>query len=291
MRAPARVGAERPQHRRELAQMRERARAGDLVARDAEVDVEQVLPRPAGDRPRFELGQVDAAQREDAQRLEERPGLVRQRKHDRRLVGDDVVERGAADQEKARDVVVEVLHRGGERHEAEHVARARRRDRGGVLQAGVGDHLRAAGRVVGRDDLDVGQRAQEPLALREPLRMRVHPAQAGERGAAKRQQVVHDRQLHLGDDRQLVREQQVVVAMDAAADGVLERQAAVRDRAGLDGVEDLLEAPAGHQLRVVVDAPGGRLAEGAGLTLIRDSHRCLAITAPDDIEVKLIIFT
>ena len=67
------------------------------------------------------------------------------------------------------------------------------------------------------------ERAQKPLALRQRLRMRVDPPQAVERRAGQRQQVVHDRQLHLADDRQLVRQQQVVVAVDAAADRVLDR--------------------------------------------------------------------
>src|SRR5438874_388186 len=52
VRLPAWIGAERPQHRRELAEVRERARARDFVARDAEVDVEQVFPRPSRNRPR-----------------------------------------------------------------------------------------------------------------------------------------------------------------------------------------------------------------------------------------------
>ena len=54
-------------------------------APDREVEVEQVFPGAAG-RPRFELGEVDAAQREDAEGLEQRPGLVGQREDHRRLV-------------------------------------------------------------------------------------------------------------------------------------------------------------------------------------------------------------
>ena len=65
-------------------------RARHLVARGGQVDVEQVFPLAAGNRPRFELRQIDAAQREHAQRLEQRARLVRQREDDRRLVGDGV---------------------------------------------------------------------------------------------------------------------------------------------------------------------------------------------------------
>jgi hypothetical protein len=42
---------------------------------------------------------------------------------------------------------------------------------------------------------------------------------------------VVDAQLDLADDRQLVLDEQVVVAVDAAADGVLHRQDAVRGAA------------------------------------------------------------
>ena len=73
-----------------------------------------------------------------------------------------------------------------------------------------------------------------------------------ERGAWQRQQMMHDRHLDLADDRQLVLEQQIEVAVDAAADRVLDRQHAVGDPVGFDGVEDILEALAGNQLRVGV---------------------------------------
>ena len=115
------------------------------------------------------------------------------------------------------------------------------------VSSAVGHHLGAAGGVVGGDDLDVGQRPQEPLALRQPLRVRVDAPQPVERRAGQRQQLVHDRQLDLADDRQLVLEEQVVVAVDAAADRVLDRQHAVgRPCRPATRVEHLFEAPARH---------------------------------------------
>ena len=92
---------------------------------------------------------------------------------------------------------------GGQRHvrpntspaRAEAIAR-------GVLEPAVRHHLRAAGGVVGGDDLDARQRAQKALALRQRLRVRIDAAQAVERRARQRQQVVDDRQLDLADDRQ-----------------------------------------------------------------------------------------
>ena len=84
--------------------------------------------------------------------------------------------------------------------------------------------------------------------------------------------MVDHRKFHLRDNRQVVREEQVVIAMDAAADRVLNRQDAVGAGGGDDGVEDLFEAPARRELRVGIDASGRSLAEGARLALIRYLH-------------------
>ena len=160
-------------------------------------------PRAARDRPRFELRQVDVAQREHAQRLEQRARLVGQREHDRRLVGARVRQRLPADDEEARDVVVEVLDRRRPATIRPKTSPARAE---AIAAASVEParrhHLGAAGGVVGRDDLDAGQRPQKPLALRQRLRVRVDAPQPVQRRAGQRQQVVDDRQLDLADDRQ-----------------------------------------------------------------------------------------
>jgi hypothetical protein len=108
--------------------------------------------------------------------------------------------------------------------------------------------------------------------------MRIHPAQTVERRARQRQQVMHDRQLDFGDDGQVVREQQVVVTMDAAADRVFDRYDAVSGRVGIDGLEHLFEGAARDQLRVRIDPSRGSLAEGARLALVCDFHRSSSIT-------------
>src|SRR6185503_8820549 len=72
---------------RKLAKLGQRARERKVVAPRFDVDVEQIFPRPAADRPAFQLAQVDVAQREDAERLEERSRRTGQREDDRRLVG------------------------------------------------------------------------------------------------------------------------------------------------------------------------------------------------------------
>ena len=94
------------------ASARAHARSSRAAARSS---VEQVFPLAVRNRPRFELRQVDAAQREHAERLEQRARLVGQREHDRRLVGRGARQRPPADDEEARGVVLVILNRRLER--------------------------------------------------------------------------------------------------------------------------------------------------------------------------------
>src|SRR5258707_15734617 len=101
--------------------MRQGPRAGELVTRRSQVHIEKVFPRTTGNRPRFQLGQRHVPQRERTERLEEGAWLVRQREDDRGLVRDRVVKRPTTDDEEARDVVIEVLNRRGERRQPEYL--------------------------------------------------------------------------------------------------------------------------------------------------------------------------
>src|SRR4029079_9317625 len=139
--APARIRSERAQRSPELRQVQDSARAGEIVARGGDVGVEAVLPGAPRHGPRFELGEIDPAQREDAQGLEQRAGLAAEREDHARLVGRAERHAGAADREEPGDVVVEVLDARAQRLEAEQRARARRRNRGGVAARLVAHHL------------------------------------------------------------------------------------------------------------------------------------------------------
>ena len=92
--------------------------------------------------------------------------------------------------------------------------------------------------------------------------------------------MMHHRELDLGDDRQLVLQQQVVVAMDAAANRVLDRQHAVRRRTGVDGGEDFLEAMARNEVRLQVHPSGRCFAERPRLALICDLHNVSPASPP-----------
>ena len=66
--------------------------------------------------------------------------------------------------------------------------------------------------------------------------------------------------------------QQVVVAMDAAADRVLDRQDPVRRPSRRHGGEHVVERLAGDEVGVVAEAERRGLAVGARLSLEGDAH-------------------
>ena len=158
-----------------------------------------------------------------------------------------------------------------------------------VAQPLLANQLRAAGGVVDGRELDAGQPLQPSLALRQRLRMRVDDADVRERDARQRQETVIHLELHFPDDRQLVLDQQVVIAVDAPADGILHRHNAAGGAAPGDGAEHVLEAPARNRVGVRVECERRRLAVGAGLALVGDAHG-LTVTRRT-IFVKQIVFT
>ena len=246
------------------------SRASEIVAARVDFDVEEILPGTAAHRTAFELGQVDVAQGEDAQRLEERARRARQREHDRRLVG--VGRRNAADDREARDVVFEILNGFLQYLEAEDLCGALRGESRRAFQLLLGHQLGAARRVV--HGFDGGAESlQIPFTLRERLRMRVDDLDVGDARAGQRLQAMHDVELDLAGDPELVIEQQIVVAVDGAADRVLERHDAVRRPFLDDRFEDVVEGLAGQRLDIgAAEMKRRRFAVGPRFSLIRDSH-------------------
>ena len=83
---------------------------------------------------------------------------------------------------------------------------------------------------------------------------------------------MHDGQLHLAHDRNRIRDQQVIVPMDAAADRILDRQDAEPGCRVVHRGKHLFERLAGKQLCVRRHAARRGLAEGPRFSLIGDSH-------------------
>ncbi|RWW61459.1 hypothetical protein BHE74_00031467, partial [Ensete ventricosum] len=155
-----------------------------------------------------------------------------------------------------------------------------RRDCRRVPQAFAGHVLRGAGRVVEGLAGDVEAEASESeLALGQRLRVAHHPGEVLLAHARERQQAVVHRELHLPHDVEPAPEKQVVVAVDAAAQGVLDwEHRAVRDPQ-LHRLERHLELVARDRLAVGVRLPGRRLTVRARHALVRHAeprpvHRC-----------------
>jgi hypothetical protein len=103
--------------------------------------------------------------------------------------------------------------------------------------------------------------------------MRVDDLDVRNLRSRQRLQAVDDIELHFAGDHQFVLEQEVVVAMNGAADRIFERHDAVRCALLDDRFEDVVERLARHRLdlRATVEQRSG-FAVGARLSLIRESH-------------------
>ena len=145
------------------------------------------------------------------------------------------------------------------------------------------DELCAARRVVGGIHTDTRQFAEEPLALRERLRVRIDARDLLDRRARQGEQMVLDRQFHLSDDRKVVLDQQVVIPVDAAADRVLDGQDPVRRPGGRNRLEHLVERLAREHVGVVAVTERRGLAVGPGLPLVGDAH------SPATLQQRLLI--
>ena len=102
--------------------------------------------------------------------------------------------------------------------------------------------------------------------------MRVDSREVLDTRAGMGHQVVHHGQVDLRHDRQLVLEQQVVVATNGAGNCVLDRHNPVRRLVALDRGKHLFEASARHRLGRRLEAQPGCFTVGARRTLIRNTH-------------------
>src|ERR1041384_6051258 len=75
-RITSRIAAEHADALDHLAEVRQRAFDARLVLVAGQIEVKRILPRAAFDGPRFDLGQINVAQRKDCQRAKQRTRLV-----------------------------------------------------------------------------------------------------------------------------------------------------------------------------------------------------------------------
>ena len=155
------------------------------------------------------------------------------------------------------------------------LARGRRPGQRGLGRVAGARHLgHGAGGVVERHLLPLRKAGQELSALGEPLRVRVHPADAGGGGPRHADQAPHDAGRNLAYDADVGKlQQQVVVLVDRTGERVLDRQQPVIHRTVQYLAEHVPELPARHRLRVGEVAVDGVLAVGAAFALKCHRHR------------------
>ena len=113
--------------------------------------------------------------------------------------------------------------------------------------------------------------------LADALSEEGYTAETADSGARawERLQAMHDVEFHFAGDHQLVFEQQVIVAMDRAADGVLERHDTMRRSPFDNRLEHIVKALARDRLdfgSAVQERCG--FAVRPGFSLISESHEC-----------------
>jgi len=242
----------------------------------ADVGVVDEADGPVAVRPALDLGERDVPEGEGGEHLEEHGGaLLVVREHDAGLERSVRARHDGLPRQhhEAGHVPGVVLDAVGQHLHPVQLGGAGRRDGGRVAEPVGGHVLGGARRVVERlaDDVEAHGR-ERVLALRQRLRVAHHPGQALLAHPGQRQQAVVHGELHLTDDVEPVTEQQVVVAVDAAAQGVLHGEHGAVGDPQLHGLERHLELVAGDGVAARVRLPGRLLAVRAGHALVRHAQ-------------------
>jgi hypothetical protein len=110
--------------------------------------------------------------------------------------------------------------------------------------------------------------AEEAEALVEGDGVGENAGDLGEADAGGGDEVVDDADVGFGDDAVLEGEEVVVVFVDGAVEGIFDGDDGGVDLAGVEGLEDLVEALAGEDVDVASEEPHGRfVTEGPEFAL------------------------
>src|SRR5208282_6076746 len=214
--------------------------AGVFIVAAQQVHKKYVFPRTPAQRPRLDLAQADVAQREHAERLEQRSRNILDAEGQRRLVRASWRPRlSSLDQKEARKVLLVILNPGLQNLSRIHFGGAPAGDPRRVAQALGYDMLHASRGVVERHRFELGVRGKQVAALFERHGMREYAPDVSEPGARQRNQVVHDAQAKLADDVHVAAEQEIKMFGDGTGQRVLDRNYRAVDRPPLHPVEDL----------------------------------------------------
>ena len=244
-----------------------------LAAKGAvQVKVEHKLKVVAGDGAALELDEVDVERVESLEHAVEGARLIGRGDHERGAVGTGIDARLAADDDKARVVVVRVLDVGLQHLQAVERRTAARGDGGDVGAFGVGDHL---GRHGGVGVLGGMQAValDKAGALGNGLAVAVDLAHVGEIGAGFDEQVVIDLEAQRARDMKVELGEQVVDSIDRAGGGVFDGQHAKLAKAVTYGAHNALEGIKEGNIGHVEELACGDLAVGALNALAGDGGR------------------
>ncbi|KAF8039552.1 hypothetical protein BT93_B1922 [Corymbia citriodora subsp. variegata] len=274
-----------PEEGRELLDLGESVLGPDLRERRLEVDVEHVLevlrradvgvvdepdgPVPVG--PGLDLGQADVPEGERREHLEQHAGPLVVREHDAGLERpvrprDDGLTRQHHEPGHVARIVLDPVRQD---LKTVQLRRPRARDRRRVAEVVRRDVLRGPGGVVhGLARRLWGQLRQGVLALGKRLRVGDHAREVLHARAGESEEAMVDRELDLADDVEAVAEEEVVVAVDRAAEGVLHRQDGAVSDPELHGLEGDLELVARDGLAIRIGFPGRCFGVGSGDALV-----------------------
>jgi len=241
-----------------------------------DVEEELVFPGAAVDGPAFDFLQVDAMFGERLERGEERARAVGKAHGDGHFVsagcGRVVFGRGA-EQEKAREVFGIVLDIGGQDDSGIVLGGTASGDGGGGFVAASEDFADAAGRVLGRDTLEMRVGDKKSLALGEGHRVAGDRAEPSEGGARAADEMVLDGEDGLRGDGEGAFEKEIVDADNRAGESIFDRGEERVGGAFVDGTESGVKRgtrDGGDGFAEKLDGSG--FAEGAGFALESDTH-------------------
>ncbi|GER57100.1 myb-like transcription factor family protein [Striga asiatica] len=280
------VTAKYPKERGELLHLRQRVLRPRLRQRGLEINIKHVLEvlgrphvcvvhkpyRPVAVGPRLYLGQADVAEGERRQHFEEDAGpLPLVREHDARLERPvrPRHDRLPGQHHKPGHVPRVILDPVPKHLQPVQLRRTRRRDRRRVPEPVRRDVLRRPRGVVNRLTRHrQSHLGQGVLALGKGLRVAYHAGEVLAPDAREGEEAVVDGELDLADDVEAVAEEEVVVAVDRAAQRVLHREDGPICDPELHRLEGHLELVAGDGLAAGVGTAGGGLAVRAGDALV-----------------------
>ena len=241
-----------------------------LAAKGAvQIKVEHKFKVAAGDGAALELDEVDIERVEALEYAIECARLVGRGNHERGAVGAGVDARLAADDDKARVVVVRVLNVGLQHLQAIECCAAARCDGGNIGAPGVGDHFGRHGRVGVLGGVQVVG-LYKASALRDGLTVAVDLAYVRELGAGLDEQVVVDLEAKRAHDVKIELGEQVVDGVDRAGGGVLDGQHAKLAEAVAHSAHDALEGLKERNIRHVEELARGDLTVSALNALASD---------------------